>query len=52
MKRKLMRSGNGWAIFMSKTILELIKINPETDFVELEVENGVLKIKKSKKEAN
>lgn len=46
MERKLMRSGNGWALFMSKTIIELLKINPETDFVEMQVENNVLKIKK------
>lgn len=46
MKRKLMRSGNGWAIFMSKTIIELLKINPEKDFLEIQIENDVLKIKK------
>lgn len=48
MKRKLMRSGNGWALFMSKTLIELLKINPETDFVEMQIENDVLKIKKIK----
>ncbi|MFA7659521.1 MAG: hypothetical protein WCY19_08820 [Candidatus Gastranaerophilaceae bacterium] len=48
MKRKLMRPGNGWAVFLSKTILELLKINPETDFIELQVENDILKIKKTK----
>jgi hypothetical protein len=46
MKRKLMRSGNGWALFMSKTLIELLKINPETDFIEMQIENDVLKIKK------
>ena len=46
MKKKLMRSGNGWGVFLSKTILELLDINPEKDFVELQVENDVLKIKK------
>ena len=46
MKRKLMRSGNGWALFISKTLIELLKINPETDFVEIQIENDVLKIKK------
>ncbi len=47
MKRKLFRSGSGWALFFPKTIIELLKINPEMDFVEIEIENDVLKIKKS-----
>jgi len=48
MERKLFRSGNGWAIFINSTILKLLKINPETDKVEYEIENDVLKIKKVK----
>lgn len=47
MERKLMRSGNGWAIFINSTILELLKINPETDKVEFSIENDTLKIKKA-----
>ena len=50
MKRKLMRSGNGWALFMSKTLIELLKIQPEEDFLELQIENDILKISKSTKE--
>ena len=50
MKKKLIASGSGWALFMSKTILELLNINPETDMVELEVENKVLKVKKADSE--
>lgn len=46
MNRKLFRSGNGWAIFIPKTIIELLKINPEKDFIELQIENDTLKIKK------
>ena len=30
MKKKLTRSGSGWALFMPKTLLELIEVNPET----------------------
>ena len=45
-KRKLSRSGNGWSLFMPKTIIELLNINPETDSIEMSVENDVLKIKK------
>ena len=48
MNRKFFKSGNGWALFVSKTILELLKIDPEKDFVEFQVENDVLKITKVK----
>ncbi|HBG49317.1 MAG TPA: hypothetical protein DDW90_07425 [Cyanobacteria bacterium UBA9971] len=47
MKRKLFRSGNSWALFIPKTIIELLKIDPEKDSIELIVENDVLKIKKT-----
>ena len=33
MYRKLIRNGNGWALTVNKTILELLKVNPETDLV-------------------
>ncbi len=49
MKRKLSKSGNGWSIFLPKVIIELLDINPETDFIEMEVENKILKIKKESK---
>ena len=51
MKRNLSKSGNGWALFLPKTIIELLEINPETDQVELEVENKTLKIKRADKQA-
>jgi len=47
MKRKLSRSGNGWSVFLPKVIIELLEINPESDQIEMEVENKVLKIKKA-----
>ncbi len=50
MERKLIRSGNGWCIYINSTILELLKVNPETDKVECIMENDVLKIKKAPKE--
>ena len=50
MERKLFRSGNGWALFMPQTILQLLKVNPETDKVECIMDNDVLKIKKAPKE--
>ena len=53
MKKNLIRSGNGWAIFMPKTMLELLEINPEEDKVEMEIEGKVLKITKiTNKESN
>lgn len=48
MKRKLSRSGNGWAVFLPKVLIELLDINPETDQIEMEVQNKVLTIQKSK----
>lgn len=47
MERKLLRNGNGWAISINKTILELLDINPSTDLVEYEVEKDRLIITKS-----
>lgn len=47
MERKLMRSGNGWGLFINSTILKLLKVNPATDKVELIVEGDTLKIKKA-----
>lgn len=49
MYRKLMRNGNGWALTVNKTILELLKVNPETDLVEYTIEAGKLIITKSDK---
>jgi antitoxin component of MazEF toxin-antitoxin module len=49
MKKKLFKSGNAWVLLLQKAILELIDLNPETDEVELEVENKVLKVKKAEK---
>lgn len=50
MKRNLSRSGNGWSLFIPKTIIELLDIHPTEDQVELEVENKVLKVKRAEKE--
>ena len=47
MKKKLSRSGSGWALFMPKTLLELIDVNPETDYLEVKVENNIVKITKA-----
>lgn len=47
MKRKLSKSGNGWAIFLPKVVIELLELNPEIDQIEMNIENKVLTIKKS-----
>ena len=51
MKRKFFKSGNGWALFVPKTVIELLKIDPEKDKIEMQIENEVLKIKKYKEES-
>ena len=50
MKKKLYKSGNAWALLIQKVILQLLDINPETDELEIEVENKTLKVTKAKKE--
>lgn len=47
MKKRLSRSGSGWALFMPKTLLELIDVDPETDYLEVKVENNTVKITKA-----
>lgn len=47
MKKKLSRSGSGWALFMPKTLLELIDFDPEKDYPEVKVENDTAKITKA-----
>lgn len=49
MERKLFRTGNGWSLFLPKVIIELMKINPDNDTIEMQIENDILKIKKVEK---
>lgn len=49
MDRKLMRNGNGWALCLNATILDLLKVNPKTDMVEYTIERDKLIITKSDK---
>lgn len=46
MKKKLSRSCSGWALFMPKTLLELIDVDPEKDLLEVKVDNDTVKITK------
>ena len=50
MQRKFFRTGNGWSLVIPKVIIELLKIDPEKDTIEMQIENDVLKIKKKEKE--
>ncbi|MFI3300027.1 MAG: hypothetical protein R3Y28_01260 [Candidatus Gastranaerophilales bacterium] len=52
MKKKLFRSGSGWALFMPKTLLELIEVDPEIDTLEIKVENEIIKICKADESIN
>lgn len=51
MERKFFRTGNGWSLFIPKVIIELLKIDPENDTIEMQIENDILKIKKAKDES-
>lgn len=50
MKKYLSKSGNSWVLTFTKTLLELLELNPETDQVEIEVEGKTLKIYKAPKD--
>lgn len=47
MVRNFSKSGGGWGLYIPNPILELLDINPETDLVEYEVDERILKIKKA-----
>ena len=51
MERRLFRTGNGWSLFIPKVIIELLKIDPENDTIEMQIENDILKIKKVDKKS-
>ena len=46
MKKKITRIGNSWAILLTKTMLELLEINPEKEQVNISFENKSMIIKK------
>lgn len=47
MKKYLTKSGNSWVMTFTKTLLELLELNPENEQVEIEVEGKTLKITKA-----
>ncbi len=47
--RKLIRNGNGWAMTLNSTMLELLDVDPKVNKVRYTIENDTLKITKSPK---
>ncbi|MBR6297686.1 MAG: hypothetical protein IKR34_00415 [Candidatus Gastranaerophilales bacterium] len=51
MKKKFTKIGNSWAILFTKTMLELLEVNPEKEQVEIEFDKNVITIKKENKKS-
>lgn len=52
MDRKLIRSGNSWALPMNSTILQLMNINPETDLINVSVHGDEVRLTRSQNKRN
>ena len=50
MKKKFITVGNSWAIIFTKTMLDILDVNPENDFVEIDFDKKILSMQKSKDE--
>ncbi len=46
MKKKFTKIGNSWAILFTKTMLEMLDVNPESDQVEIEFNKKTLTMEK------
>jgi hypothetical protein len=49
MKRKFTKIRNSWAILFTKTMLQMLDINPETEQVEIEFNKKTLTMVKEQK---
>lgn len=47
--KKLVQIGHSWGIIIPKNILEIMRINPVLDEIDFDLDNKVLKIKKTDK---
>lgn len=47
MRKKFTKIGNSWAMLFTKTMLQILDINPETDDVEIEFDKKRLIIQKN-----
>lgn len=50
MKRKFTKIGNSWAMLFTKTMLEMLDVNPEKEQVEIEFDKKTLIMEKEKNE--
>ena len=46
MKKKFIKIGNSWAMLFTKTMLQMLDVNPENEQVEIEFNKNVLTMKK------
>ncbi len=49
--KKLIKRGSGYGLNLPLPILDLLEINPETDMLEIDIDNDKLVIRKSREEA-
>ena len=50
MKKKFTKIGNSWAMLFTKTMLEILEINPEKDEANIVFDKNSVIIKKASKE--
>ena len=43
---KIRKTGSGWGIYMNKSLLDLLSINPATDNVDINIDNETIILKK------
>ncbi len=46
MKKKFTKIGNSWAMLFTKTMLQMLDVNPENEQVEIEFNKNVLTMKR------
>ena len=44
---KIRRTGSGWSIPMTKSLLEFIEVSPKTDNIDVDIENETIILKKA-----
>ena len=49
MKKKFTKIGNSWALLFTKTMMEMLEINPEIDMAEIEFDKKTIIVKKEEK---
>jgi len=48
MKKKFTKIGNSWAMLFTKTMLEMLEVDPEKDQVKIEYDKNILIMQKEK----